>query len=494
MSEIKTKTKDYEIPHMEKECDTDDFLDIETDFDYSPEDVHKLSTKELLKYFDIIKPSITDEELKKKPRFHNVYGNKEVKEELNKRLEWFNNIDEYTNKKIIISNGLILNGAPGCGKTLMLKEIIRTSKYYVLVYKGDNFDFAKVIKNIKLLNKIHFDENGKWIEDKVESKNKQKYILIFDELDRTLGLGAAQNIEALKVFLDGVFDTKNMLFIGACNHFKDDEALTRDGRLDKIFTVQYPAGEDAFKYFKDLFKASNVSLPKDLNEDDYINLLTECPYSTVKFIVNDCLLRNGFENITIENIDDSIFNGLHKVVTRNKERQYYVAIHEASHALITYINKEYFDLTRVNYAYFGGINVAKVEDEKRSLHKKIIAEIDLSLAGVIGEQIILKSSNVGCESDLEEASNLASSLIKSYGYKDLDSDFAMKTRYKRNKKICDKYDKRARKIIKKETKKVKRLIKKNKKVVIKLADELYKNSRLKKSEMLKIFESSEIKY
>lgn len=490
MNKLKLNTKDYEIPMM---VDDSDCMDFDYDFGYLTSGANKLSISKFLDYFEIIKPTITSEELKKKPRFYNVYGNKEVKEELNKHLEWFNKSIEYAKKKITVSNGIVLNGAPGCGKTSMLKEIIRTSNYYVLVYKADYFYFANVLRNIGLLNKISFDENGKWHEsESIDNNNKQKIILIFDELDSILK--PEENVKALKEFLDGLFDTKNILFIGACNHFDPDEALIRNGRLDKILMVNYPTGEDAFKYFKDLFKSFKVDLPKDLNEDDYINLLSRCPYSTIKFIVNDCLLRNGFENITLKNIDDSIFKGLNKVVARKKENEFYIAVHEASHAFITYINKEYFNLERINYELYGGINVANADQDKYTLHKKIIAEIDVSLAGVIGEQVILKSGNSGCASDLENASKLAISLIRDYGYEGLDSDKAMKTRYNHIKKINNKNDKRARKIIKKETKKVKRLIKKNKKVILKLADELYKNSRLKKSEILKVFESNEIKY
>ena len=51
-----------------------------------------------------------------KEQFANVYGYKEVKEELMKIIGWFNDPKTLNDEKVVLPKGVLLYGEPGNGK------------------------------------------------------------------------------------------------------------------------------------------------------------------------------------------------------------------------------------------------------------------------------------------------------------------------------------------------------------------------------------------
>ena len=59
---------------------------------------------------------------KKLPRFEDVRGNEEAKEELKDLVDYLQNPGKFTVMGAKIPKGVLLTGLPGCGKTLLGKK------------------------------------------------------------------------------------------------------------------------------------------------------------------------------------------------------------------------------------------------------------------------------------------------------------------------------------------------------------------------------------
>jgi vesicle-fusing ATPase len=145
--------------------------------------------------------------------------------------------------------GMLLYGPPGCGKTLIARQIAR-----VLDVDEKN---VKIINGPEILSKMigESEENiRKQFADaeeeyKREGDNSSLHIIIFDEMDSIMkvrgkgdNLGVSDNVvNQLLSKIDGVDALNNILIIGMTNR-KDmiDPAILRPGRLEVHIEVPLP--------------------------------------------------------------------------------------------------------------------------------------------------------------------------------------------------------------------------------------------------------------
>lgn len=400
-----------------------------------------------------------------------VIGHANQKKELLAVIEWFKKSKELKERGVSIPKGVVLFGKPGNGKSLFIKEIIRCAEAPVFVFSGEQTNIVEGI-----------------VEVFKQARKACHAIIVIDEIDLLINK-ERRVIRALQECLDGVESTDDILVLTATNFIRDiPEALLRNGRLEKLIKIPNPTGEEALELFKKHFRDFKVALPEDFDDDEVALTLNGISCAGVKALVNDIVLRNGFENITTEMIFNSIFYITDRIKDAPVEDNIQVAIHEAGHAVMARAFQKYFIVNRINMSSFGGEFHAKQVNEDFWPYEKVLADIQISMAGNLAEKILCGEGSRGCESDLQRARIDAYNAINLNGYSscwetlpNVEPHTRAETQEKRRLN-----EKKIESLLKKCEKKARKYLKQHKQQIEKLAQALFEKKHLKSSEILSL--------
>ena len=176
-------------------------------------------------------------------RWEDVGGLKTVKERLKEAVEWpLKYAHLFKKAGIKPPKGILLAGAPGCGKTLIAKAIATESQVNFLSVKGP-----------ALMSK-YVGESERGVREMFKTARQAAPCIIFlDETEALLparGTGSSDSHVSERVLsqflaeLDGIEELKGVLVLGATNRLDMmDPAVLRPGRFDEI--VQIPLADEA---------------------------------------------------------------------------------------------------------------------------------------------------------------------------------------------------------------------------------------------------------
>lgn len=408
-------------------------------------------------------------ESKEEEPFSNVIGHENQKKELLSVMNWLKHSKELKEKGVSIPRGVILFGEPGNGKSLFMKEFVKCADAPVFVFRGEG---DNVVAGI--------------IETFQAAREKGHAIIVFDELDLLIDRDR-RVIRALQENLDGIETDDDILVLAATNDLSAiPDALLRNGRLEKLIFIPYPTGEEALKLFKKHYDAFHLEYPEDFDEEETALSLNGISCAGIKAVVNDIVLRNGFKNITSKMINDSIYSIADRVKEGEKEYNLQVAIHEAGHAVLTKSFPEYFLVNRLSIDGTSGKFYSKEVNEGFWPYDKVIADIKISMAGILAEKILCGQASRGEESDLQRARKDAYNLFNMNDYSScwetlpcIEKNSRMETPIKRRRIV-----RKIERLLRKCERETRQYIKKNKDKVYALGKLLYEKKHLKSSEVL----------
>jgi len=429
---------------------------------------NKLETKPESLVYEIINPSKLDENEKPLSR---VIGHENQKKELLSVIDWFKRSKELKKRGVSIPRGVILFGEPGNGKSLLIKEIIRCSEAPVFVFQGEQ---DNVVEGI--------------YETFKKAREVGHSIIVFDELDLLINK-ERRVIRALQENLDGVESDDDILVLAATNYMREiPDPLLRHGRLEKLIRIPYPTGPEALELLKKHFKEFNLEFPNDFDDEEVALSLTGITCAGVKAVVNDLVLRNGFENITSEMIDNSIYNITDRVKDTPDEDNIEVAMHEAGHAVVAKAFPEFFTINRLNISGASGQFCAKEVERGFWPYEKVVANIKISMAGILAQKIICGRGSRGCDKDLQDARVNAYNLFNISGYSScwetlppIKQGSRVETAVKRRK-----MERKIEALLKKCEKETSKYIKSHRFQISSLGKLLYEKKHLKSSEILSV--------
>lgn len=172
--------------------------------------------------------------------FKDVVGMDGLKHDMMQVMDIMQHPEDYKKKGIRMPKGILLEGAPGNGKTLFAKALAGEAKVNFIPAKATDFEsmfMAIGPMKVKLLFR--------------KARRRAPCIVFIDEFD---GIGTRRNysgsaietentriVTALLNELDGFEPTAGILVLAATNSIQAlDEALIRPGRFDARFSVPYP--------------------------------------------------------------------------------------------------------------------------------------------------------------------------------------------------------------------------------------------------------------
>ena len=175
--------------------------------------------------------------------WNDVGGLAQVKEELREIVEWpIQHPDVFRRAGIRPPKGVLLQGAPGTGKTLLARAVARQS--------GANF---VSVKGPELLSK-YVGESEKGIRDVFrKARQAAPCVVFFDEIDAVAprrGSGGDGHVSERVVAqilseMDGIEDLSGVLVLAATNRADVvDPALLRPGRFDRLIQIDHPNEAD----------------------------------------------------------------------------------------------------------------------------------------------------------------------------------------------------------------------------------------------------------
>ena len=362
-------------------------------------------------------------------KFSDVAGMTEEKEELMFAIKSLQHTEEYLEKGVKPVRGILLEGPPGVGKTLLAKAVAGEAGVNFLSYSGA--DFVEMFVGL----------GARRVRSMYEEAEKKKPCVVFiDEIDalgRKRAAGgnpgnqeADQTLIALLEKMDGMNTTSGILFIAATNRVDAlDSALLRPGRFDKTIHVSPPKSKEDREAIVEVH-----SKGKTFAEGVTIEKIAKQCYgltgAEIASALNDAVLesfkadRGGI--ISLDDIDKAIMKLFAKGLAKGRHSEkdmYRVAVHEAGHAVM---NKA-LDRSVVKVSiqpYSSGVGgVTQVDGENSGLDglmtkTDIINSIKVLYAGKVAEEVILGECSVGASNDLERATYAIRDYIGTYGMND----------------------------------------------------------------------------
>ena len=360
-----------------------------------------------------------------KTTLQDVAGLKEEKEDLEEIIEFLKNPGKFTRVGARIPKGVLLEGAPGTGKTLLAKAIAGEAGVPFFSISGS--DFVEMFVGVGASRVRDLFE---------EAKRHAPCIIFIDEIDavarrRGTGMGGGhdereQTLNQLLVEMDGFGVNEGIIVLAATNRVDIlDPAILRPGRFDRKIAVGLPdvGGREAILqvHAKNKPLGDNVDLKQiaqttaGFTGADLENLLNEAAIVAAKD--NRCFISQ--EDIKTAFVKVGIGTERKSRIISDKERKI-TAYHESGHAILFHVLPDVGPVYSVSIIPTGagaaGYTMPLPERDDMFMTKgRMLQEIMVSLGGRIAEEIIFDDITTGASSDIKKATQIAKKMVTRYG-------------------------------------------------------------------------------
>ncbi len=341
--------------------------------------------------------------------FDKIAGYEKQKKDLRYISDMWKNTDEYRRLGVKIPKGVMFNGDPGNGKTLMAQCLIDAA----------GCAFEKCTKDRAQDEFIvHLKEVFKKAEDYAKSNNKP-VIVFFDDMDKFAETSKdTENPEEyaiLQSLLDSIkdYDVFFVATVNSCGAFP--KSLIRSGRIDETFFILKPSVLDSEKVADYYLRKQNINI-KDVSGRYISQMAHSVSCAELESIINEAGMYAAFERsdcITKKHIDWAIMRikfginvsgKLERTYDKNNPNCREFAYHEAGHAAVALLSENYIptilftDDLKENCSFCYSHN-----KNEGSQYNNSIERVFIDFGGKAGASIGFGPLTLGSNLDLREA-------------------------------------------------------------------------------------------
>lgn len=357
--------------------------------------------------------------------FADVAGLDEAKEEVMEVVDFLKNPKKYTSLGGKIPKGVLLVGPPGTGKTLLAKAVAGEAGVPFFSISGS--DFVEMFVGV----------GASRVRDLFkQAREKAPCIIFIDEIDaigRARGRGSVQGgnderentLNQLLVEMDGFSTDKGVILMAATNRPDIlDGALMRPGRFDRQIGIDRPdlTGREAI--FKVHLKT--IKTGPDMDAQTLAEMTPGFAGAEIANVCNEAALIAARRNKKAVDMDDfnyaldRVIGGLEKKnkLIAPKEKKI-IAYHEAGHAICGWFLEHASPLVKVTIVPrgIGTLGYAQYlpKEEYITRTEALLDRMCMTMGGRAAERIVFDKISTGAQSDLDQVTKMAYSMIAVYG-------------------------------------------------------------------------------
>ncbi len=357
-----------------------------------------------------------------------VAGLAEEKEQLAEIIEFLKAPEKFTRVGARIPKGVLLEGAPGTGKTLLARAVAGEAGVPFFSISGS--DFVEMFVGV----------GASRVRDLfAEAKKNSPCIVFIDEIDavarrRGTGMGGGhdereQTLNQMLVEMDGFGVNEGIIVMAATNRVDIlDPAILRPGRFDRKITVSRPDVGGREEILK--VHARNKPLAEDVDIKQVAQTTAGFTGADLENLLNESAINAAVDDRQFIRQDDinkafvqvGIGTEKHSRIISDKEKKI-TAYHETGHAILFHVLPDVGPVHTISIIPTGlgaaGYTMPLPEKDEMFLTKrKMLQDIMVSLGGRIAEEIVFGDITTGASSDIRKATQEARSMVTKYGMSD----------------------------------------------------------------------------
>ena len=357
--------------------------------------------------------------------FKDVAGIAEVTEELQEVVEFLKTPAKYSRLGGRIPKGVLLQGAPGTGKTLLAKAIAGEAS--VAFFSMGGSDFVEIFAGV----------GASRVRDLfMEAKKSAPCLIFIDEIDAIGGKRSGgntsgssdereQTLNALLVEMDGFSSGETVIMIAATNRPDIlDPALLRPGRFDRQITISLPDVKGRIKILE--VHARKIVASAEIDLEKIARSIPGFSGAEIANLVNEAALmaaRKNKESVEMEDFEeakDKIVMGLARknFVVNEKDRRV-TAYQEAGHAIVGLLLEETDPLHKITIIPRGramGLTQQLPLDDRYTYSREYLQNrITTLMGGRTAEALVFNRLTTGASNDIIVATEIATRIVCEWG-------------------------------------------------------------------------------
>ena len=372
-----------------------------------------------------------------KTRFSDVAGQDEAKEGLVEVVDFLHNPAKYNEIGAHLPKGVLLVGPPGTGKTLIARAVAGEAGVPFFSMSGSEFVQMFVGMGAAKVRDLFS-----------QAQAKAPCIVFIDEIDaigksRENNIGGGndereQTLNQLLTEMDGFDSNKGVIILAATNRPDSlDKALLRPGRFDRRVQMELPDLQGRKAILK-------VHLKDIKHEDIDLDLIGRATAGSsgaeLANIVNEAALRAvrlGKKAATTEDLEESVevvmAGEQRKNAVISPEEKKIIAYHEIGHAMVAAAQSNSAPVQKITIIprTSGALGYTmQVDEGEKFLYSKdyLLNRLATLTGGRVAEEVICHTCTTGASNDIEKATQMARSMITTYGMSDKYGMMALETR------------------------------------------------------------------